>query len=102
MTWCRCLPVLLVAAISLRLSCRIVASEIKLFSLKDVAAKWLADEGAKDASAHFDGALAEIFLSDKKLTAALRFEKAILDGQPLDPDKHALHIALNYLRASNM
>jgi hypothetical protein len=31
-----------------------------------------------------------------------RFENAILQGWPLDPDKNALHIALNFLKASDM
>lgn len=99
MVRCSCLAVLLV---TLCVPTQILAAHIKLFSLKDLAAEWLADQGAKDASADFDAVVAEILTSDKKLAAVSRFEKAILNGKPLDPDMHALHIALNYLRASDM
>ncbi len=79
---------------------QLLAVEIKLFSVKEVAAKWLEESNGVDASADLDAVILELWTSDKKMAAVARFENAILKGQPLDPDKNALHIALNFLTAS--
>jgi hypothetical protein len=94
--------VLLVPIVGLCLSPQLPAAEIKLFAVKDLAAKWLAEHKGIDASSELNAVILELWTSDKKMAAVGRFEKAILQGRPLDPDKNALHIGLNYLNASDM
>jgi hypothetical protein len=92
----------LVPIVGLCLSSQLPAAEIKLFSVKDLAAKWLAEHKGIDASSELDAVIVELWTSDKKMAAVGRFENAILQNRPLDPDKNALHIALNFLKASDM
>ncbi len=94
--------VLVISAVGLCLSSQLSAAEIELFSVKDLAATWLAEEKGKDASSELDAVIVELWTSDKKMAAVKRFENAILQGRPLDPEKSALHIALNFLKASSM
>src|ERR1043165_2040446 len=94
--------VLVLPAVGLCLSSEVPAAEIKLFSIKDLAAKWLAEEKGIDTSSELDAVIVELWTSDKKMAAVARFENAILQGRPLDANKNALHIALNFLVASDM
>jgi hypothetical protein len=94
--------VLVIPIAALCLSSQLSAVEIKLFPVKDLATKWLAEQKGPDVSAELDAVIAELWTADKNMAAVRRFEKAILQGRPLDPDKNALHIALNYLKASSM
>lgn len=93
---------LVIPAVGLCLSSQLPAAEIKLFSVKDLAATWLAEEKGTDASSELDAVIVELWTSDNKMAAVRRFENAILQGRPLDPDKNGLHIALNFLKASSM
>jgi hypothetical protein len=93
--------VLVIPVGGLCLSSQLPAAEIKLFSVKDLAAKWLAEQKGIDASSELNAVIVELWTSDKNMAAVQRFENAILQGQPLDPDKNALHIGLNFLKASS-
>lgn len=94
--------VLAISVVGLCLSPQLAAAEIKLFPVKDLATKWLAEQKGNDASSELDAVIVELFTTDKEMAAVRRFEKAILQGRPLDPDKNALHIALNFLKVSSV
>src|SRR4051812_4447581 len=94
--------VLVIPVVGVCLSSQLPAAEIKLFSVKDLAAKWLAEHSGNDASSELNAVIVELWTSDKKMAAVEHFENAILQGRKLDPDKNALHIALNFLKTSDM
>lgn len=94
--------VLVTTVVGLCLSSQLTAAEFKWISVKDIAAEWLVEKNGKDASSELDAVIIELRSSDKKMAAVGRFEDKILQGRPLDPDKNALHIALNFLTASRV
>jgi hypothetical protein len=77
-------------------------NEIKLFRLKDFAEKWLKEEKGPNVSEKIEQILLELWSYEpgKPMPVLEKFEDAILQGKPLDPDRAALLIALNFLAES--
>jgi hypothetical protein len=95
--WYRFLISYLVLTLSLCLTSTALGATITI-PVKEVAKEWLAAKGIKDASKDLKELLDAAEKGEKAPKALLNFEKAILDGKPLDPEKHALAVALNLLR----
>jgi hypothetical protein len=77
-----------------------LAAEIRV-PLKEVVAEWLAAERIKDASPALKLVLDPVKDRKKALVVGSDFGKAILAGNPLDPERHSLAVALNLLRLSD-
>src|SRR5437868_3807831 len=92
-----CASSYLALAISLCLTSTALTADIKI-PVKEVVKEWLAAKGIKDASKDLKELLVAAEKGEKAPKALLNFEKAILDGKPIDPEKHALAVALNLLR----